>query len=200
MRRTLVVCLMAGLACSCGMLRGGTKAPEAPASAAEAPSGDNEERLQATVRGIVKAAGTDESRVDAKLVRRKPYYLKEDTVYPDGADGFEVTFRETESRTAPLVAEVTLKKYRYATVLHRKKDEAKADDTILRGSGTETLSFELRNGRWVQLGSLFVAGTTEEKVNGEWVPVQDKVDQALAAELDEREGFLGRTWSFITGR
>ena len=69
---------------------------------------------------------------------------------------------------------------------------------IINTTGEETLTFEYRNGRWVRIGSLFVAEKTEENVNGEWVPLQEEVERTVAAEEDA--GFVTRTWRNIMDR
>jgi len=130
-------------------------------------------------------------------VFRRPYFFKEYSVYPDGADEFDADIRETESRTAPVVANVTLEKQRFATRLHRKRAEAAADENFLRDTGVETMTFEWRGGQWKRVGTLFVAEKTEEYVNGEWVPPQEEIQRTVAEE--ERPGWWGRTWGKITG-
>ena len=51
----------------------------------------------------------------------------------------------------------------------------------------------------MRVRSFFLAETTEEQVNGEWVPVQRVLQRTF--ETDEPEqGWFGRTWSRITGK
>jgi hypothetical protein len=88
---------------------------------------------------------------------------------------------------------------RYATRMHRKRDQAQADGNFLRDTGAQTISYELRNGKWWRAGSLFVAEKTEEYVSGEWVPVQEEVQRTVAAE-EENANWFNRTWSAITGK
>ena len=40
----------------------------------------------------------------------------------------------------------------------------------------------------------------EENVNGEWVPIEEEVEDVLALEEQQEGSWLGRAWSAITGR
>jgi hypothetical protein len=131
--------------------------------------------------------------------RKRPYFFKEYSDYAAGASDADVTLTETESRTSPYVADVKLDRTRYATRLHRSRDEARIDDSYLRDTGTETLTYELRNGRWVRVGSFFLSELTEEEVNGQWTLVQRVVERTVQAE-EPQKGWFGRTMSAITGR
>ena len=190
-------------ACSCSRLGGRLfdRSKETEPAKVEARIEGHEARLEATVRNYIKAHAASGSDRTGQLAERKPHYYREYIEYPDGPDAFELTLREIDSRSAPYLADVTLKKQRYATQVHRKKKEARNDPVLFRGTGTETMTYELRNGKWRKLGSLFVADRFEENVNGEWVPVQETVDELMANELVEPErGWLGRAWSNIAGR
>ena len=176
------------------------EAEPAPAEV-EARIEGHEAQLEAIVRGYIKANAASDADRAGRLVERKPHYYREYIEYPEGPDAFEMAIREVVSRSAPYLADVTVKKQRYATQLHRKKKDARDDPVLFRGTGTETMTYELRNGKWRKLGSLFVADRFEENVNGEWVPVQETVDELMATELAEPErGWLGRAWSNIAGR
>ncbi len=155
--------------------------------------------LDTVVQKHLAATAREEDEGQRRLVKRHPYFLKEYDVYPEGAEASDVSVRETESRTAPYVADVKLTKQRFATEMQRKKNEARGDNNFFRETGTETLTFEYRNGRWLKVGSLFVIAEREENVNGEWVPVKEEVDRALAAEQEDK-GWLGRFWESVTGR
>jgi hypothetical protein len=195
--RWFVVLAVTLACCSCAMLRGGG-GPQA-SDAVTAESGEAE--LKDVVRHHIRSAADSESESRGKLVRKKPYFFKEYAVYPGGPDAFDITMHETESITAPYIADVKVEKQRYATQFHRKKQEAKADDGFFRAKGTETLTYEFRNGKWRKMGSLFVAATVEENVNGEWVLLEEAAQRSIAAqETEEAKGWWGRTWSAITGR
>ena len=108
--------------------------------------------------------------------------------------------QETESRTVPYRASVKVDKQRYATKLHRKREDAVADSNYARDTGKETLTFEMRNGRWYRAGSLFVAEKTEEYINGEWVPAKEEVERTVAAEDEQAGSWWQRAWESVTGR
>ncbi|MBP8130139.1 MAG: hypothetical protein KA184_11230 [Candidatus Hydrogenedentes bacterium] len=192
----LILPAMFLVACVFGCAHNGKGVDAEQVEVTEASS-EREEALNELVRHTIASAqrGQDEARGD--IVFRRPYFFKEYSVYPDGADEFDADIRETESRTAPVVANVTLEKQRFATRLHRKRAEAAADENFLRDTGVETMTFEWRGGQWKRVGTLFVAEKTEEYVNGEWVPPQEEIQRTVAEE--ERPGWWGRTWGKITG-
>jgi len=169
-------------------------------AAAEVDRGDIETSLRRVVRRHVEAAPDTASDRHGTLVHRKPYFYKEYAVYPDGDGDLRVLITETESRTAPYMASVKVAKQRYATEYRRNKDDARADDSFLRNTGVETLSYEYRGGKWTFRGGFFLVDKTEEDVHGEWVPVQPQVRQGAGADAPERKGWWGRTWSTITGK
>jgi hypothetical protein len=96
------------------------------------------------------------------------------------------------------MAEVKLPKVRYVTKLHRNRGDAREDTHFFRETGTETRTYELRYGDWTFVGSMFEVATTEEEINGEWVPAEDEVVKAVSEESNK--GWLGRSWSWVTGR
>lgn len=188
---------------SCGTFRGGEAAsgpPTVTTHGQEALSGNTDEEVLARiVRRHVELVQSSGDANRGKLIQRQPYYFKEYEVYPDGPDAFEITIRETESRTAPRVAEVVLNKQRFATRLHRKKSDAQEDAKFLRASGRETLTFEFRNGKWIRAGSLFVANRVEENVNGEWTLLQEETEPTVGSQ-EPSGSWLSRVWSNLTGR
>ena len=210
MARVLCFGLLIGLGSSCATVRGwvpGTtkgEAPPADAPVVEAEAAgaaaveDHEEAFRKTVQRYIESAQRERLAEDQKIIRRRPYFLKEYAEFPQGSDVFEYEITETESRTAPYVAEADVPKVRFSTRLHRDRADAADDDNYLRDTGTETVSYEYRNGRWARLGSLFVADTSEEKVGGAWVPVTEEAERTVPEE--EQPGIFGRTLNFITGR
>ncbi len=170
-----------------------TDGPVAAASKDEAES-----RLQDTVRGYIQSELRRGSKATPDLVHKRPYFYKEYVQYPDGSDKFDVQLRDNDSRTRPFIAEVKANKIRFSTRMYRERDRAEGDDNFLRDTGTETLNYELRNGRWHRLGSLYVAAKTEENVAGEWIPRRDETVRITAAE--SKPGWFKRTWSKITGK
>lgn len=198
--------VLSALACaSCGLFGGRTdRSYEAGAASAVSNTptlSDYKADLRARVRERIKNAAKNAAEQRAALIRRKPYFFKEYEVYPGGPDKLKLTIQETESRSAPLIADVVLAKQRYATRLHRNRKAAQADTHFLRDTGTETITYELRGGRWIRVGSLFVASKSEEQIKGEWAPVEADARRTAAAEQEEKNrGWLSRTWSRITGR
>lgn len=190
---------------SCASLRGGDSAEGNDASqvaealAVTSTEAESRAELLRQVQSHIdktEAAGRNE---EDRVIRKRPYFYKEYSDYSNGANDAIVTMTETESRTSPFVADVQLERTRYATKLHRGRDEARIDDAYLRDTGTETLTYELRNGRWVRVGSFFLSENTEEQVNGSWVSAQQKVERTVQAE-EPKQGWFSRTMSAITGR
>lgn len=163
------------------------------------PTADRAEQ-ESRLRRLVQK-GINDARADAdgrqEVIYKRPYYFRTYDVYP--SDDFEIAIRQTDTRTAPIVADVYIEKQRFSTRMHRRREDAAADLNYLRDTGTEKLTYEMRNGRWTRAGSFFVADRTEEQINGEWVPLKEEVQRTLAAE-EEQEGWWQRTWYWITGR
>jgi hypothetical protein len=165
---------------------------------AVASKDEAESRLQSTVKGYIMAELRRGTKAKPDLVHRRPYFYKEYVEYPDGADKFDIQLRDNDSRTRPFIAEVKVNKIRFSTRMHRKRDTAEEDGNFLRDTGTETLNYELRNGRWHRLGGLYVAAKTEENLAGEWVPRRD--DTVRVNPSESKPGWFKRTWSKITGK
>lgn len=207
-RQRLVICgcvlFATGLALTgCSHLSGAKHEASSLASTPEAAAPAREDHVAALDRAVnehIAGAPANVDNAQGKFVRRKPYYFKEYALYPDGPGSFKTFISETESRTAPYLADVKLAKVRYATRLHQKKDEARSDENYLRETGVETLSYEYRNSAWALLGSFFVIDKTEENVNGEWVPLEPEVRKATSGEDAEKQGWFKRTWSRLLGR
>jgi hypothetical protein len=157
----------------------------------EAGAGD-EAQLRAIVQRHVEAAPKDADPGHANLIKARPYYFREYALYPDAGKEINVEYRKSDARTRPLQADVKLAKIRFSTRLHKKRAEAASDNAFFRDIGDETLTFELRNNRWKQIGSLFVADKTEENVNGEWVPRRPEMKRTVEAE--EEEWWIVRKW------
>lgn len=175
--------------------------PYARARNIDTYEGPNEERLHEIVRDHIQEYGVEADLGDAQVIRKRPYYFREYRAYPEGLEEFDVTLRERDSRTVPLEAEVTLYRERYATQLHKKRKVARQDNEFFRTTGEETIHYELKNGRWQRVGSLFVAGPEHVLRDGEWVEMEKEEPAALPPlrEEDDR-GWFSRMWSSITGR
>jgi len=190
---------------SCTLFRGGKGGPDsAPdvASAeasADAATGDHEARLSRLVKDHIQRETRTADRQRETVARRRPYFYKEYCTYPGGPEDFELLVQAQEGRSVPYVADATLDKHRFATRYHRKRVAAEQDTDFLRDTGTETITYELRNGRWTRVGSLFVAEKTEEYVSGEWMPVAETVKRTAATE-EPKPGWFSRTWSRVSGR
>lgn len=182
----------------CGIFRESGGGRLSTPTVAVRPGDDPAIRLREAVDAFLREVSSPDSESRAALKREAPYYYREYVVYPDIKD-YEVTLRETDSLTAPFLGEARLTKMRYATQLYRDRDDALTDNNFIRGSGTETISFQLKNGRWMNVGSLFLADRLEQQVNGEWVAVREEDEEALISE-EGKQGFLGSMWSTITGR
>lgn len=170
------------------------------AASAEVPSrpseSDRESALRASVQTYMEQNSGDENR----LLRYRPYFYKEYSVYPESAESADVSITETDTRLRPYLATVKLQKVRYATRLHRERGEAQSDSNFLRDTGVETLSYEYRGEQWHKVGSLFVAEKTEELVAGEWQALEEKPQRTVAAEEEQAQGWFSRIWNGVTGR
>jgi hypothetical protein len=174
----------------------GTEAP-----AAQKTSKDYEDELRSLVTGQVEAAAKAGDSGRTQVIKRKPYFYKEYAVYPDGAADLKISMQEKESRSVPYIADVTVSKQRYATRLHRKRAEAERDTNLLRDTGADTGTYELRNGKWARVGGMFVATKSEENVNGEWLPVDETAKRTVASEEEKAKGgWFKRKWASITGK
>ncbi|HRI88762.1 MAG TPA: hypothetical protein PK869_10865, partial [Candidatus Hydrogenedentes bacterium] len=200
--QSLLVMALLFCASSCGTFGGkddDTTVAAAPSAPVSSEDSDREAKLREAVDAYIQSTGQADSDAGSRLIRRNPYYFKEYYLYPSGSASAIVDIQETESLTVPYRAQVKIDKQRFATKMHRKRDDAAADSNYFRDTGAETLTFEMRNGRWYRAGSLFVAEKTEENINGEWVPAQEEVERTIASE-EESESWWQRAWSSVTGR
>jgi hypothetical protein len=156
-----------------------------------------EEQLRLMIREHIETNKSYTNAAQVPVIRRRPYYMKEYSVYFNGPDDFDIAFRELESKTRPLMAEVTIEKTRFSTRMHRKSARAREDHEFVRDIGVEKLVYELHNGRWTRIGAIFDARTTEEQVNGEWVPKREELERVRPE--DQRPGWFGRVWNKIRG-
>ena len=183
--------LLSGCAIFGGKSQSSPVLSEEPGLAAADESLEYEARLHETIRSRIRAAGRRQENANTRVVFKKPYYFRVYSVYPVADDDYSLEFTEKESRTTPLNAEMIVDKIRFATRMHRKREDARNDKNFLRDTGTETTSYELRNGRWRRLGSLFVADKTEEFVDEEWQPIRETAALPVL-EVDEPKSWLRR--------
>ena len=158
---------------------------------------DLEQRLTRIVEQRISATQSERETNRNTLQRRRPYYYKEYEVYHQGAEDMRIEIREVDALSTPFRAEVSLAKQRFATRLHRERDAAATDNDFLRDTGKEQLTYELRNGRWMKVGSLFLSERTERNEGGEWVPVEERVERTVKTEEEAAEGWFARAWSKI---
>jgi len=125
----------------------------------------------------------------SKILFKRPYYFKEYFSYPNAEDIFVLDFTETESRTIPLTAEANVEKIRFSTRVHQKREDARIDENFLRDTGIETISYELRNGKWHRQASLFVADKTEENISGEWQSIRDRPERHILEPEQPKGGW-----------
>ncbi|MGI6461221.1 MAG: hypothetical protein ACOX5J_14230 [Candidatus Hydrogenedentales bacterium] len=158
-----------------------------------------EQRLREAVEELVADAARVDTPERAPVVKHKPYFLKEYSLYPKGAASAKLQIHETQSRVAPLVGEATIPKQRFATEMHRKKDAAREDSSFYRETGSEILTYHWRNGRWMQVASLFVVDVKEEQGESGWRAVEPQVKEDPFLK-GEDEGFVRRMFGGIFGR
>lgn len=196
---SLLVCMLVfGTGCKTKNSDSGEVVVVSAGVSADATRADHEATLRQTVQKQIEIATRTSGVNNAQLLHRTPYWFREYVNYPDGATVLSSVVAETESLTRPYQAEVEVNKVRFATRLHRSRKEAAADSNFLRDTGTEVISFELRNGQWSRTGSMYVANSTEEQVNGVWQPVNEQA--TIAVQAEDGGGFFSKTWSRIFGR
>lgn len=196
-RRIVLVMALLLIVSVTGCARGRSSSSQFMDNEFSATQEDAQARLKDIIREKIAAESGKGEGQAIPVIYRRPYYFREYSVFPDGEDAFELDFRENDSRTRPLIAEVKLNKIRYSTQMHRKQGRAAADTTFFRDSGEETLVYEWHNGRWAQTGAIFNALKTEEQVNGQWVPHKEETVRVNPEE--EHRGWFGRMWGRIRG-
>jgi len=202
----VALCIMMTMSVSCSIFRQNGKDKEKePAAIVEAQAepavADPEAQLRDVMLGEIAMAERAKDEKKTNVIRKKPYFFKEWVEYPDSAESdMRITVQEKDRHSTPYIADVTVPKQRFVTRFHLKRVEAEQDASFLRESGTETVTFEMRNGKWTRVGSMFVADSTEENVNGEWVPLQETARRTVAAEEEKSESWFKRTWATIVGK
>lgn len=200
MARTLhvaVLCLLlAGIPSACSRWGSNEGAYRVAAGDPSASPETLRAQLEGLMQQYIESEGRRQAQAKESLQEKRPYYFKEYAAYPGQPPQIDIQLRESESRSAPYVADVSVDKVRFATRLHRNRTDARADNNFLRDTGTETITFELRSGHWTRIGTLFVADKTEEYINGEWVPTREEVVRTVSTE--EEKGWWGRSWSRVT--
>jgi hypothetical protein len=184
--RTLLIGLIITTLPACFIFRSSNGSSANLPASIEAIDTDYEAKLQELVADSLTKLNRHTSANDAELIFRKPYYFKEYVAYPDGITGYSTDIRGSESLTTPYTAQIRLKKQRFVTKFDKKRNRAQQDEEFFATSGNETLSFELRNGRWREVGTLFVAEETDVRLR----------ESASAARFEDTDSFetLSKPW------
>ncbi len=205
----LLLTLFAGMFLVLGSLNGCAKNKEkwkssagvaSAESAAESISRDSAEAaLRKEVERYIASERRDKNDTSDRVVRQNPYLFKEYRHFPPQEPPYTISIVEQSTKSMPFRAEVSIPEIRYRTQFHRRRVDAEEDTRFFRSTGTERITYEFRNGKWVRLGSVFAASSTEEKVGNEWVPLREETKLA-SPKAEEHEGWWSRTWHKITGR
>lgn len=148
----------------CSMFRFGSGAPDALPASIEVEGSNYEDKLHELIAESLASDQQADSPSSAAMKFRKPYYFREYVAYPDGIAEYTSEIRASESRTTPYSAQIRLNKNRYVTKFNKKQGTARNDDTFYESTGYETRAYELRNGRWREIGTLYVAETTDPRL------------------------------------
>ena len=159
-----------------------------------------EARLRDAAAEYIRRAEQNQEAAAQQLQYKSPYYFREYSVFPGGVEDIRIDIQETDARTTPYTATVEVDRVRYATRLHRLADTARVDDIHFRDTGTERISYEFRNNRWLRTGSLFVARETEQRINGEWRTMPQRAQRTIPGQEEAARGWFRRTVEAITGR
>ncbi len=159
-----------------------------------------EEALRDTVAEKIRQAEQEQGSMAQQLRYKAPYYFREYSEYPASPEDIRIDIQEMDSRTTPYEASAEYDRIRYATRLHRNPDTARVDDMVFRDTGTERASYEFRNNRWLQTGSLFVARATEQRIDNEWRPLPRHAQRTIPQQEEAARGWFRRTIEAITGR
>jgi len=197
----LAICSVLLMCFSCTTVKGwishDSKKPEAQEVSRETTHVPTKEDYIQELQQIVKNEIKSTMSTDKNYVyRKRPYFWKNYSTYNDVGDSFEINIQETDSKSKPYIAKIVLEKTMYYTKLHKTRRDAEEDTNLIRSSGKETLTYELRNGRWTKIGSLFVPEQTEKKVGDSWVPLKEEEIQKEQTE-ETKQGWLNRIRSWI---
>lgn len=152
---------------------------------------EEREELSGTVLAEIDDQRGSDNASRAVMMYYRPYYFREYYEFPEGED-FELDVMEMDSRTTPYAAQAVVRKIRYATEMHKKRDDARNDTDFYRDAGREYISYEWTSGEWRRMGSLFVAEETERMIDGSWQTAYRPSGTTLPDPADSK-GFFGRT-------
>ncbi len=197
----LVICAVLLMCFSCATVKGwgsrGSKKNETQGISRETTHVPTKEDYIQELQQIVKNEIKSAMSIDKNYIyRKRPYFWKNYSIYNNTEGPFEINVQETDSKSKPYIAKIELEKTMYYTKLHKTRRDAEEDTNLIRSSGKETLTYELRNGRWTKIGSLFVPEQTEKKVGDSWVPLREEEIQKEQPE-EPKQGWLNRIRSWI---
>ncbi len=151
------------------------------------------QNLQQIIKNEIKTTMSADKNY---VYRKRPYYWKNYSVYNNTEGPFEIDVQETDTKSKPYIAKIQLEKTIYYTKLHNNRRDAEEDTNFIRSKGKETLTYELRNGQWIKIGSLFVPEQTEKKIGDTWAPIKEEELQKEQPE-EPKEGWFKRIRSWI---
>ena len=131
LRMSMLVLLLIPLTSGCARDRNQSGISTETSGFSSAEEGAKKE-LELLIKNHIQTSKTYNDAAQVPVVYRRPYYLKEYSVYFNGPDAFDIAYRELESKTRPLMAEVTIEKVRFSTKMHRKKNLAREDHEFVR--------------------------------------------------------------------
>lgn len=187
---TFAVLIFGGLINGCAS-NGNSGSSVAEAAFEVTPVSEHEDELRTQVKADLRQERRREGQENTRLVARKPYFYKQFHTFPEEPGLYTLEFTEKDSRTTPLIADLEVPKTRYATRLTKKRDDARADESFIRNTGIERVSYEMRNGRWRRTGSLYIADSSDEFVDGAWRPIERT--RRVYEDIEEEQG--GGFWS-----
>ena len=151
----LAVLLLVVTVCAGCFGRGGS--PSRMQSSGPVDDTNREQELRALIERVLTEEQTANSPATARLEERRPYHYREYVSYPNGVSSYELVTTESDMKSTPYLASITLDKERHATRLTKKRDNARDDDVFYASRGYETRTYELRHGRWRETGSVYIA-------------------------------------------
>lgn len=183
---TMIATTMSG----CALFRFGGNTPATETAGVSATEAERTAQLRLVVDRVLKSDSQARSEETAELIFRRPYYYREYVNYPDGISDYDMSIVASDSRTTPYTANIKLNKERYTTRFENKKDTARSASNFYASRGYETRSYELRHGRWREVGTLFVAEETDDTLK-RLSPRFNEV-KLLGTDVEEKPGFFRR--------
>lgn len=196
---TICVLLLTGFSCATvkGWISRDSKKTETQNSSREITHIPTKEDYIQELQQIVKSEIKSVMATDKNYIyRKRPYFWKNYSTYNNVEGPFVINIQETDSKSKPYIAKIELEKTMYYTKLHKTRRDTEEDMNFIRSRGKETLTYELRNGRWIKIGSLFVPEQTEKKVGDSWVPLKEEEIQKEQPE-EPKQGWFNRIRSWI---